>query len=175
MVRKMSREILNKFSKEELIGLIEMYSKNCLAMDGVWFQSIERKFGMDEAIEHDVNAWNVFAKIEAGKIKAFLKLPDNSGVEGLKQALSLRFNANINRYEIVINNNVLLYRTLDCRVQNARKRKGMEFHPCKPVGLVEYCEFAKAIDSRFECEAISCYPDITDSTCNCAWRFTLVR
>lgn len=142
-------------------------------MDGVWFQSIESKFGIDEVIEHDINAWNVFTKIEAGKIKAFLNLSDHSGIDGLKQALSLRSNANINKYEIVVNSDCLIYRTLDCRVQNARIRKGMEFHPCKPVGLVEYSEFAKVIDSRFECEVISCYPDITDSTCNCAWKFTL--
>lgn len=30
MVKKMSSKILNKFSKEELIELIEIYSKNCL-------------------------------------------------------------------------------------------------------------------------------------------------
>ena len=41
---------LSFLTKEELIKLIEAYSKNWLAMDGVWFQSIERKFGMDEAM-----------------------------------------------------------------------------------------------------------------------------
>ncbi len=38
---KMSRHSdLERFSKEELIRLIEDYSKNWLAMDGVWFQSV---------------------------------------------------------------------------------------------------------------------------------------
>ena len=69
--------------------------------------------------------------------------------------------------------NTLIYRTLDCRVQNARKRKGMEFHPCKAVGVIEYTGFAKTIDDRFECEALSCYPEITDETCNCSWKFIL--
>jgi hypothetical protein len=41
-----NKETLRSFSKEELIGLIEVYAKNWLAMDGVWFQSIERKLGM---------------------------------------------------------------------------------------------------------------------------------
>ena len=169
----MKNRILENFTKEELIELIEIYSKSCLAMDGVWFQSIEKMRGMDEAMEHDANAWHVFTQIEAGKIKKFLKLPEHPGIEGLKQALSLRFYANINADEIIVDGNQLIYRTLNCRVQNARKRKGMEFHPCKPVGLIEYSGFAKVIDIRFECEALSCYPDITDDTCNCAWRFTL--
>jgi hypothetical protein len=170
----MKNKVLESFSREELISLIEIYSKHCLAMDGVWFQSIEKKLGMDEAMEHDVNIWRAFSRIEAQRIKEFLKLPDNSGIEGLKQALSLRFYANVNEDEMIIpNENELIYRMLDCRVQNARKRKGMEFHPCKPVGVVEYSVFAKEIDSRFECEALSCYPDITDDTCNCSWKFTL--
>lgn len=169
----MFNEFLQSLAKEELIRLIEVHSKNCLAMDGVWFQSIENKFGMDEAMEHDLNAWSRFTRIEAQRIKEFLKLPDDSGFEGLKEALALRFYANINEYEILTDKDALIYRTLDCRVQNARKRKGMEFHPCKPVGIIEYSGFAKVIDRRLECEALSCYPDIKDSTCSCAWKFTL--
>lgn len=169
----MNNEVLERFSKAELITLIEMYSKNCLAMDGVWFQSIENKSGMDEAMEHDANAWRRFTKIEARKIKAFLQLPDNAGIQGLKEALSLRFYANVNPYEIEVIENGLIFKTLDCRVQNARKRKGLEFHPCKSVGIIEHSEFGKVIDSRFDCEAISCYPDITDNSCSCAWKFTL--
>lgn len=170
----MKNKEIEKLSKENLLKLIEIYSKNWLAMDGVWFQSIEQKFGMDEAIEHDMNAWRRFTEIEAKRIKNFLRLPEMSGIEGLKKALSYRLYANINDDEItIINNNVLIYRTLDCRVQNARKEKGMEFHPCKSVGVVEYTYFAKTIDDRFECEAISCYPEITDLTCNCSWKFTL--
>jgi hypothetical protein len=156
-----------------LLELIEIYSKNWLAMDGVWFQSIEKKFGMAEAIEHDENAWRNFTVIEATRIKRFLNLPERAGIEGLKCALQFRFYANINDDEIIINDKILTYRTLDCRVQNARKRKGMEFHPCKSVGLIEYTYFAKTIDDRFECETTSCYPEMTDRTCNCSWKFTL--
>jgi hypothetical protein len=35
-------DTINSLSKEELIKLIEVYSKNWLAMDGVWFQSVEK-------------------------------------------------------------------------------------------------------------------------------------
>lgn len=167
--------ILNTFTKEELIRLIEAYSKNWLAMDGVWFQSVERKSGMDEAIHHDREAWRSFTVIEAKRIKQFLGLPEHAGLEGLAQALQLRFYANINEDEIILeeDSNTLTYRTLDCRVQTARKRKQMEYHPCKSVGIIEYAGFAKTIDDRITCECLSCYPDITDATCCCAWRFTL--
>ena len=169
----MKNQALQDLMKNELIQLIELYSKNWLAMDGVWFQSIEEKYGMAEAMKHDANAWRRFTLIEAKKIKDFLKLPEQAGIEGLQKALTLRFYANINKDEIRIEGNTLLYRTLECRVQNARQRKNMPWHPCKTVGIIEYTGFAKTIDERFSCEAISCYPEIYDTTCACSWKFTL--
>ncbi len=168
-----NRENLLSFSKDELVELIEIYSKNWLAMDGVWFQSVERKLGMDEAMYHDAEAWKRFTVIEAKRIKEFLKLPDNSGIDGLAKALRLRFYANINEDKIEIDGNSLTYTSVNCRVQRARERKGMPFHPCKSVGIIEYSGFAETIDSRFVCECISCYPDITDNSCCCKWKFVL--
>ena len=86
----MKNEALESLSKEELIDLISMYAKNWLAHDGVWFQSIERKFGMAEAVYHDEEAWKRFTKIEALRIKEFLKLPEHPGLEGLARALDFR-------------------------------------------------------------------------------------
>jgi hypothetical protein len=164
---------IQDLSKEQLLELLQIYAKNMLAIDGVWFQSVEQKLGMDEAMEHDRNAWRRYTEVEARRIKEFLHLPDNSGIDGLKCALAFRFYGVLNKDEIIIEENTLTYRTLSCRVQDARKRKGMPFHPCKSVGILEYTYFAKVIDSRFECEAVSCYPDVTDDSCACAWKFTL--
>lgn len=166
-------ESLEGLTKEQLLELISLYSKNWLAMDGVWFQSIERKYGMDEAMYHDVEAWKRFTVTEARRIKKFLNLPEHPGLEGLKQALSFRFYANLSHYEFEERENALLYRNVDCRVQQARLRKGMGLHPCKPAGEVEYAGFAKTIDDRIACQCISCCPDVTDKSCACAWLFTL--
>lgn len=128
---------LTKFTREELIELIGIYSKNWLAMDGVWFQSVERKLGMDEAMHHDAEAWKRFTVIEARRIKEFLELPERPGLEGLAAALKLRFYANINNDRIGLEGNTLTYTCVDCRVQRARERKGMPLHPCKSVGIIE--------------------------------------
>lgn len=171
----MKNDLLQTLTKEELIRLIEDYSKNWLAMDGVWFQSVERRRGMDEAMYHDAEAWRRFTVIEAKRIKEFLRLPEHAGLDGLARALQLRFYANLNEAEIIFGQDKkdLIYRTKECRVQRARERKGMEFHPCKPVGEIEYAGFARTIDPRIACTCISCFPDVTDPTCCCAWRFWL--
>ena len=115
-----NHENLEALTKQELIDLIAIYSKNWLAMDGVWFQSVERTHGMDEAMFHDAEAWRIFTVIEARRLKAFLKLPAHAGLEGLAKALSLRLYANINRDEITMQRNTLLYRTLDCRISSVQ-------------------------------------------------------
>lgn len=168
-----NKQLLQALDKEELIDLITLYAKNWLAMDGVWFQSIERKYGMEEAMYHDAEAWRTFTVIEARRIKQFLQLPARAGLDGLAKALSYRFYANINQDEISIEGNTLIYKTRTCRVQNARSRKGMPLHPCKSVGIIEYTGFAHEIDDRISCECLSCFPDVRDTTCACAWKFTL--
>ena len=95
---------LDALTREELVELLEITAKDLIALDGTWFQSLEREQGMDTAMEHDRAAWRRFV-------------------------------------------------------------------PSKSVGELEYAGFAAALDDRIHCECVSCFPDVTDNTCNCAWRF----
>jgi len=167
-------KIFENLTREELQDLVKIYARNIYALDGVWFQSIEQQEGMDKAMEHDRNAWRRFTVTEARRIKSFLQLPERSGLEGLKRALSIRFSALANPVvEFTHEGDSLIYRVVDCRVQTARKGKGMPFHPCKSVGYIEHADFAKTIDDRIECTKISCFPDVTDPSCACSWKFIL--
>ena len=170
-----NRVFLESFSKEQLIELIEIYSKNWLALDGVWFQSIEQSDGMGAAMFHDERAWERFTVIEARRIKSFLKLEKYPGLDGLEKALRLRFYGNLNQASFEYRDNALIYTMERCRVQSARRVKGMPYHPCKSVGIIEYSGFAQTIDERIECRCLSCYPDVTDESCACKWEFTIAE
>ncbi len=61
----------------------------------------------------------------------------------------------------------------DCRVQSARQRKGLPDFPCKSVGIVEYSEFAHAVDPRIRTRCIACPPDPHGGDLWCAWEFTV--
>lgn len=164
---------LDALTREELVELLEITAKDLIALDGTWFQSLEREQGMDTAMEHDRAAWRRFVPSEARRLKKLLDLSDRCGLEGLAEALPLRCTSLANEWEILWEDDALVFRITDCRVQNARARKGMEFHPCKSVGELEYAGFAAALDDRIRCECASCLPDVTDNTCNCAWRFRM--
>ena len=172
-MERLEYESIAELPKDKLLELIGEFSKNWLAMDGVWFQSIEEKYGMDEAMEHDAAAWARYTVIEANRIKRFLGLPECGGLDGLGQALRFRMYAPLNQDSIEIEGDTLIYRVHACRVQAARARKGMAFHPCKSVGMIEYAGFARTIDGSIETECLSCYPDLTDGRYACVWKFTL--
>lgn len=167
------RAMYEGFTKDQLIDLLMADSRNIVAMDGVWFQSVEKEFGMDTAMHHDEEIWKIYTVSEARRIKKFLGLTDDCGLEGLMKALPLRMvdRANVTNEEIV--DNKLIYKIVTCRVQEARTRKGMPLHPCKSAAIYEYSYFAKAIDERIKCRPVSCYPDLDEKFCDCAccWEF----
>jgi len=168
------REDLKNLTREELLDYIEILSKNWLAHDGCWFQAIEKDTDIDTAIKYDVESWRKFTVIEALKIKQFLKLADNSGIEGLTKALRFRLYANINEQEIIeVTETSCVFHMNKCRVQTARNRKNLPDFPCKQVGVVEYGLFAQTIDSRIKTECICCPPDTHPKEYHCAWKFTL--
>lgn len=165
---------LDDLSREQLVGMLDDFAKNWLAHDGLWFQVVEQKFGIDAAIELDRKAWERFTVIEAQRIMKRHNVPEGSGLEGLKKALNFRLYSRLNIQEVVEETeNRFVFRMNDCRVQSARKRRGLPDFPCKPVGIVEYSEFARTIDPRIRTTCISCPPDEHPEEYYCAWAFEI--
>jgi hypothetical protein len=160
--------------KKEILELLTDAAKNWLAHDGLWFQVVENKFGIDSAIELDRVAWEKFTKIEAKRIMKRLNIKPGGGIPALIQALKFRLYAYINVQEVLeASDNRCVFRMLNCRVQEARKRKNLPDFPCKSVGIVEYTYFAKTIDPRIKTHCISCPPDPHPKDYYCAWEFII--
>jgi len=148
-------------------------ARNWLAHDGLWFQAVERAHGLDHAIEMDAEAWRRFSPIEARRIAALIELPPSPGLEGLEQALDWRLYALLNRQSTTLERGVLRLVMQECRVQAARRRKGLADFPCKSVGLVEFATFATAIDPRIRTRCVGCPPDDCPEGVACSWAFTI--
>lgn len=168
-----NRQLLTKLgTPEDYLRFIEDLAKRWLAHDGLWFQAVEKEYGMEAAIKMDTAAWERFTALEAERIKKFFDLPENGGIPVLKEALGLRLYAFLNKQEIIdVDPNRIIFRMNDCRVQSARKRKALPDFPCKSVGLVEYEGFARAIDPRIKTRCIACPPDEHPEEYFCAWEF----
>lgn len=161
-------------NKAELLDLLADAAKNWLAHDGLWFQAVEKKFGMKDAIELDGQAWQQFTQIEAKRIMKRLNIEPGGGIPSLLLALKFRLYAFINKQAIVESSDKhCIFRMEKCRVQEARKRKNLPDFPCKPVGILEYTYFAKTIDPRIETRCISCPPDPHPEEYYCSWEFRI--
>jgi hypothetical protein len=160
--------------RETLLALTEEVAKNWLANDGVWFQTVEFDSGMFDAKRCNDSCWARFSPFEAWSIKKFLELPGCGGLDALKTALGFRLYARINKQSIVEESeNSFVFMMNECRVQAARRRKGLPDYPCKSAGIVEYPYFAKTIDPRIRTECVGCPPDDHPEEWFCAWRFIL--
>lgn len=166
-------EYIRTLSRDELLKLIEVYAKNWLAHDGCWFLAAEERYGMDVAIALDARSWERFSPAEARRIMKSFDIPPNGGLKALEKALRYRLYAAVNRQEIEwVNERTMIFRMVECRVQTTRRRKGLPDFPCKPVGIIEYSQFASTVDPRIRTRCLSCPPDpVTDHYC--AWEFSL--
>jgi len=154
--------------------VVEALAANWLALDGVWFQAVERREGMAAAKAVNDACWSSFSPLEAARIKALVGLDEGGGLAALAEALRHRLYASLNQQEIGFEDDgALVMRMVKCRVQTARQRKGLPDYPCKSGGLVEYTTFARTIDPRIDCDCIGCPPDPHPEGWFCAWRFTL--
>jgi hypothetical protein len=154
--------------------LIEDFAKLWLAHDGLWFQAVEGKFGLDTAIELDGVAWSRFSPIEAKRIMARLGREPGGGLDLLEEALGQRLYAVLNKQRVVDRTEKkLLFEMNSCRVQDARRRKNLPSFPCKEVGIIEYSTFAATIDPRIKTRCLRCPPDDYNGEYWCRWEFTI--
>jgi hypothetical protein len=165
---------LSQLSEERVDELKKAMAVNWLANDGVWFQAVEFSESMVEAKACNDAAWSHFSPFEALRIKNILNLSQQPGLEGLKQALQFRLYADVNKQSIAneTENSFDFYMN-ECRVQLARKRKGLDDYPCKSAGIIEYTTFAQTIDSRIKTDVIGCPPDKHPDEWFCGWHFYL--
>jgi hypothetical protein len=164
---------IKNLSQQELLKLIEVYAKNWLAHDGCWFLAAEEMYGMDLAIELDKKSWERFAVTEARRILKAFAIESEGGLKALEKALQYRLYAAINSQKIEwMNEKTMIFKMIECRVQKTRREKNLPDFPCKSVGLVEFEQFAKTVDSRIKISCMSCPPDPVGKF-YCTWKFTL--
>lgn len=165
---------LVNMESEKQKALLSTLAVNWLALDGVWFQAVEQREGMAAAKEVNDACWSHFSPLEAARIKELAGLPEQGGLGALAQTFVHRLYGAINEQEVFFEDDgALVMRMTKCRVQAARKRKGLEDYPCKSGGVVEYTTFANTVDKRISCECIACPPDPHPEGWFCAWRFRL--
>jgi SAM-dependent methyltransferase len=145
-------------ARVELLRSLEAFAKNWLAHDGCWFLAAEERLGLETAMELDAAAWGRFAAAEARRIMEVFAIPEGGGLEAMERALGMRMYAFLNpqRTEWTAGRERLRFTMENCRVQEARRRKGLPDFP---------------VDPRIAVRCLHCPPDRSEER-GCAWEFS---
>lgn len=166
--------MIKEKTREELVALLQDIAKTWLASDGIWFQELESRLGMVRAKIVNDTCWSAFGPMEAFKLKRLLGIDDRSGLEGLARILPFRLYSSMNAFTVRWEDDrTLIWEMNECRVQTARRRKGLDDYPCKSAGIAEYTSFALGTDARLSTQCVYCAPDPLPDGSFCAWRFTV--
>jgi len=164
---------IHDLSLEELHGFLKDASLNWLAHDGLWFQAVEEKFGTEAARLCNEKAIAKYSEIEAKRIVRRFDIK-GGGIPSLMQALKFRMYHLINKQDFIeVSETRCVFRMIECRAQETRKRKGLPDYPCKSVGIQEYTHFARTIDPKIVTRCVACPPDEHGEAFWCAWEFQL--
>lgn len=165
---------LKRLSREELVELVLLQVRNIWRVDGLYFQGIEKRFGVDEAMDIDRDVWRVLARIEARDLMKTFRI---QGVKDIGEFISLLEKTSWSLYQdiksIEVDGDTAIFKVVKCRIQEARIRKGLGVFPCKPVRYGYLEEFAKTLNPDIVVEAISVPPERSTDEYWCGWRFRI--
>jgi hypothetical protein len=167
------RSALKALSKETLIELIHMYSRNWLTVDGLWFSGVEESYGLEAAMALDVRMWQIGSRIEAKRIKALLGL--EAGLENILKAIDFMSWSASFGYEYQLAGDHALWTCRRCPPQEYRLKKGMGEFPCRPTFEACFQNVIEVIDPRVEVTCLFCPPGSHPEDAWCRWAFRLPK
>jgi hypothetical protein len=171
--RETDREMLMDMPSEKLLDLFFLQMRNLWAVDGLYFLGIEDKVGTESATEIDRNVWEIMGKIEARRIKESFEIEGNDLNELITALKLTSWSLDLENKEIIEEENRVLFRNTDCRVQKTRLKKNLFEFPCKNVRWGYLKTFAKEINENIVVECSICPPDEHDDDLWCEWEFRM--
>ena len=163
---------LSELSKEQLVELVKLLAGNSTTIDGLWFTQVEDKFGIDAAIDIDMQVWRRYAPIEAKRIKERMGIKEG-GLDGFSRALKFSAWVSADGFDATIKKDKdnVVFTVTGCRPQAARIRSGRNEFPCKPVGIEFFKEFVKTFGTDIKVRCLVCPPDEHPDGIWCSWEF----
>jgi hypothetical protein len=164
----MRRSDLLTLSKDELVDLLEAYSKLYSALDGLWFLSVEKEYGHDAAVELDVEVWNALLPKEANRIcKA--KHIENKGVDAVLEAFTFRPTFLSKEFDVVKEKKGAVVRVTKCRSLHAMERDNREVSSCLRILEKIYPTFVYNVDENVKFRVLKAPPRRSENDTCCEW------
>lgn len=163
---------LRRLSRDELIDLIDIFSKNWLTLDGLWFSGVEEKYGLAAALELDVRMWRIGSRVEVKRIAERFHLT-GGGVTAVLRAINLMSWAPSFGYAVEMAEDRAVWTCTDCPPQRKRQQMGREEFACRPTFEACFQNLCQIIDPRVRVACRICPPGPHPENVWCQWEFRL--
>jgi len=167
------REMLNRVPKKKFFDLFFLHIRNLWRVDGLYFLGIEKKFGTEAATGIDADCWKLIGKIEARELTEVLGIKDISVSSILEILRNTSWALYQTKKETTITKTSVIFRVTECKIQEARIRKGLDIFPCKQVRFGYLKSFAEELNPKIEVLCRSCPPERKTEDAWCEWEFRL--
>jgi len=164
-----NRDEYAKLSREQLMDLLELFGRQAIVIDGLWFLGVEAGQGHAAALALDEEVWGRYGAGEARRLLGLLGLERAGSLEDVCRLFLLTpLWGILGARAEVAGGRAHLWIT-QCRPQMARVRKGMGEFDCKQVGINYFRAWLPALhpDLRFVCTF--CPPDAHPDQEWCRW------
>lgn len=153
--------------------LVELCARSVYTLDGLWFILLEDRYGLDFALNIDIEVWRRFSLIHARRLLKTFPLQGDSPLQTITNLLEIDPFIQAWKPQIMPSDGKVLVRMDDCPTQKARIRDGRGEFPCKPVGLAVFNSYAQAVDPRVRLSCLVCPPDAHPPQYWCEWQFEI--
>ena len=152
--------------------LAELCSKSLYTLDGLWFTLLEKKYGLDIALNIDLEVWRRFCLIHIRRLQETFDIQIDNPIQAVITLLKVDPVQLIYKLEVVeLTGSRAVFRCTDCPPQKARVGNGRGEFPCKQVGTAMFKSYAEAIDPGIKLTCLACPPDAHQSQFWCEWQF----
>ncbi len=153
--------------------IADYFHRSYAAVDGLWFMKIEEKYGLDNALDIDVEVWKVLPKIQARFIKELVGA--EQGIKGLYECFLVKLNIEGFHYndEMIEQGKGFIIRIDECPWHNIMIKSGREKLSAKVgtrICTVEYSTWASEFDRNIKFQLGH---QICEGSESCTLRFSL--
>lgn len=166
----MNRSKLARFSRQQLLSLLDVSLKDFRTVDGLWFVEAEKRFGTGLATELDEKVWEWLGGRSAFRLKQALT-PGLTGLPALARTLELDPCLSMNDYDVaLVSDRQAIFRCTGCYSQQERIKAGKPLFDCRRVDEAYFKSFARTIDPSIQVRCGFCPPERSADTW-CLWYF----
>jgi len=166
---------LEDFPKDILVGLLKLYSRLLVALDGLWYLSVRDRVSNEEAMTCDKWVWERALRYMTQDIAKLIKVPGKDVVDFMKVLQARPLHLVIEEKMEVVNRNDVVLTATHCPTLEALEREGegREGTHCEQACAVMRRKHAELFNPAIEVRCLKLPPRKSEGDICCQWEYRL--